>query len=96
VQDYDTGGILIHLKSRRNLIQKSTLIACLPSLAFSQNNSLDIGSTVPWSQVKLLNDEVLKSSSVPTVVVYNKLGQMVQYEKGQMFTEDIQSSSRWL
>jgi hypothetical protein len=71
-------------------------MVCLPSLAFSQINSLDIGSTVPWSQVKLLNDEVLKSSSVPMLIVYDKLGQMVQYEKGQMFTEDIQSLSRWL
>ena len=151
-------------------------MACLPSLAFSQINSLNIGSTIPWSQVKLLNDEVLKSSqlrgkvlvtyfwaswcpfcaeqtpqieklfvnyqskglyvlgvsvdkdlsaakthmqknrysfpstwldpqlksefkkpsSVPMLMVYDKLGQMVQYEKGQMFTEDIQSLSRWL
>jgi thiol-disulfide isomerase/thioredoxin len=53
------------LISRRNLTQSGALIACLPSLAFSQQpNSPDIGSPIPWSQVKLLNDEVLKSSQL--------------------------------
>ena len=57
---------------RRNLIQASALVACLPSLSFSQNNSPDIGSTVPWSQVKLLNDEVLKASQLKgqVLVIY--------------------------
>ena len=49
---------------RRNLIQAGALVACLPSLVFSQNNSTDIGSVIQWSQVKLLNDEVLKSSQL--------------------------------
>ena len=53
------------LISRRNIIQSGALIAFLPSLAFSQQpNSPDIGSPIPWSQVKLLNDEVLKSSQL--------------------------------
>ena len=51
------------LISRRNIIQSGALIAFLPPLVFSQQpNSPDIGSPIPWSQVKLLNDEVLKSS----------------------------------
>ena len=54
----------MHFKSRRKLIQSGALIACLPSLAFSQPNSLDVGSPIPWSQVKLLNHEVLKSSQL--------------------------------
>ena len=54
----------MYIKSRRNLIQAGALVACLPSLGFSQNNSSDIGSTIPWSHVKLLNDEVLKSSQL--------------------------------
>ena len=166
----------MYLKSRRNFIQTGALVACLPSLAFSQNNSPDMGSTIPWSQVNLLNNEVLKSnqlkgqvlvtyfwaswcpfcaqqspeieklfvknqskglyvlgvsvdkdlsaakihmqknrysfpstwldpqlkselkkpSSVPVVTVYDKLGLMVQYEKGQMFAEDVQALSRWM
>jgi peroxiredoxin len=49
---------------RRNLIQAGALVACLPSLGFSQIISPDMGSTVPWSQVKLLNDEVLKSTQL--------------------------------
>ena len=49
---------------RRNLIQAGALVACLPSLVFSQNNSTDIGSVIQWSQVMLLNDEVLKSSQL--------------------------------
>ena len=52
------------LISRRNLTQSGALIACLPSLAFSQPNSPSIGSAIPWSQVKLLNDEVLQSSQL--------------------------------
>ncbi len=51
-------------KPRRNLIQAGALVACLPSLVFSQNNSSDLGSPIPWSLVKLLNDEVLKSSQL--------------------------------
>jgi len=161
---------------RRNLIQAGALVACLPSLGFSRNNSPDMGSTIPWSQVKLLNDEVLKSSqlkgqvlvtyfwaswcpfcaqqtpeieklfvkyqskglfvlgvsvdkdlaaakayfqkhrysfpstwldpqlksdlkkpsAVPVVTVYDKSGLLVQYEKGQMFAEDVQALSRWI
>ena len=54
----------MYLKFRRNFIQTGALVACLPSLAFSQNNSPDMGSTIPWSQVKLLNDEVLKSTQL--------------------------------
>ena len=164
------------LISRRNLTQSGALIACLPSLAFSQPNSPDIGSPIPWSQVKLLNDEIIKStqlkgqvvvtyfwaswcpfcaqqtpeieklsvkyqskglfvlgvsvdkdlsaakahfqkhrysfsstwldpqvkteikkpSAVPVVTVYDKLGLLVQYEKGQMFAEDVQALSRWI
>ena len=57
-----TAKVFMYLKSRRNFIQTGALVACLPSLAFSQNNSPDMGSTIPWSQVKLLNDEVLKST----------------------------------
>ena len=49
---------------RRNLIQASALVACLPSIGFPQNNSPYIGSTFPWSQVKLLDDEVLKASQL--------------------------------
>ena len=166
----------MYLKSRRNAIQAGALVACLPSLVFSQNNSSDLGSPIPWSQVNLLNDKVLKStqlkgqvlvtyfwaswcpfcaqqspeieklfvkhqskglyvlgvsvdkdlstakihmqknrfsftstwldpqlkselkkpSSVPVVTVYDKLGLMVQYEKGQMFAEDVQALSRWI
>jgi peroxiredoxin len=165
------------LISRRNLTQSGALIACLPSLAFSQQpNSPDIGSPIPWSQVKLLNDEVLKSSQfkgqvlvtyfwaswcpfcaqqspeieklfvkyqskglyvlgvsvdkdlsaakihfqknrysfpstwldpqlqselkkpkgIPVVMVYDKSGLLVQYEKGQMFAKDVQALSRWI
>ena len=164
------------LISRRNLTQAGALMACLPSLAFSQVNSPSIGSAIPWSQVKLLNDEVLKSSQlkgqvlvtyfwaswcpfcaqqtpeieklsvkyqsqglfvlgvsvdkdlsaakihlqknrynfpsiwldpqlqselkkptgVPVVMVYDKSGLLVQYEKGQMFAEDVQALSRWI
>jgi peroxiredoxin len=164
------------LISRRNFTQSGALFACLPSLAFSQPNSLDIGSPISWTQVKLLNDEVIKStqlkgqvlvtyfwaswcpfcaqqspeieklsvkyqskglyvlgvsvdkdlsaakahfqknrysfpstwldpqvkaelkkpSAVPVVMVYNKLGLLVQYEKGQMFAEDVQALSRWI
>ena len=171
-----TAGVFMYLKSRRNFIQTGALVACLPSLAFSQNYSPDMGSTIPWSQVNLLNDEVLKSnqlkgqvlvtyfwaswcpfcaqqspeieklfvkhqskglyvlgvsvdkdlsaakihmqknrysfpstwldpqlkselkkpSSVPVVMVHDKLGLMVQYEKGQMFAEDVQALSRWI
>jgi hypothetical protein len=29
-------------------------------------------------------------------MVYNKSGQMVQQEKGQMFAEDVQALSRWI
>ena len=54
----------MNLNSRRNLIQAGALVACLPSLGFSQNNSTYIGSTIPWLQVKLLNDEVLKSAQL--------------------------------
>ena len=166
----------MHLKSRRNAIQAGAFIACLPTLGFSQIISPDMGSTIPWSQIKLFNDEVLKSnqlkgqvlvtyfwaswcpfyaqqspeieklfvkhqskglyvlgvsvdkdlsaakihmqknqysfpstwldpqlkselkkpSSVPVVTVYDKLGLMVQYEKGQMFSEDVQALSRWM
>jgi thiol-disulfide isomerase/thioredoxin len=166
----------MRLLSRRNLTQSGVLIACLPSLAFSQVNSPSIGSAVPWSQVKLLNDEVLKSSQlkghvlvtyfwaswcpfcaqqspeieklfvkyqskglyvlgvsvdkdvtaakihlqknrygfpstwldpqlqsefkkpkgIPVVMVYDKSGLLVQYEKGQMFAEDVQALSRWI
>ena len=161
---------------RRNLIQAGALVACLPSLVFSQNNSTDIGSVIQWSQVKLLNDEALNSSQlkgqvlvtyfwaswcpfcaqqtpeieklsvkyqskglfvlgvsvdkdlsaakahfqkhrysfsstwldpqlkselkkptgVPVVMVYDKSGLLVQYEKGQMFAEDVQALSRWI
>jgi len=164
------------LISRRNLTQSGALIACFPSLAFSQSNGPDIGSPIPWSQVKLLNDEVIKStqlkgqvlvtyfwaswcpfcaqqtpeieklfvkyqskglyvlgvsidkdlsaakahlqkhrysfpstwldpqvkteikkpSAVPVVMIYDKSGLLVQYEKGQMFAEDVQSLSRWI
>ena len=52
------------LSSRRNLIQAGAFIACLPTLGFSQIISPDMGSTIPWSQVKLLNDEVLKSTQL--------------------------------
>ena len=43
-----------------------------------------------------LKSEIKKPSSVPLVMVYDKLGLMVQYEKGQMFAEDIQALSRWI
>ena len=168
--------VFMYLKSRRNAIQAGALVACLPSFVFSQNNSSDLGSPIPWSQIKLLNDEVLQSSqlkgqvlvtyfwaswcpfcahqspeieklfvkhqskglyvlgvsvdkdlsaakihmqknrysfpstwldpqlksdlkkpsSVPVVMVHDKLGQLVQYEKGQMFAEDVQALSRWI
>jgi hypothetical protein len=29
-------------------------------------------------------------------MVYNKNGQLVQLEKGQMFAEDVQALSRWI
>ena len=57
-------GIVMNLSSRRNLIQAGALVACLPTLGFSQIISPDIGSTIPWSQVHLLNDEVLKSTQL--------------------------------
>jgi peroxiredoxin len=166
----------MNLSSRRNLIQAGVLVACLPSFGFSQTNSPNMGSTIPWSQVKLFNDEVLKSTQlkgqvlvtyfwaswcpfcaqqspeieklfvkhqskglyvlgvsvdkdlsaakihlqknrynfpstwldpqlqselkkttgVPVVMVYDKSGLLVQYEKGQMFAEDVQALSRWI
>ena len=54
----------MNLSSRRNLIQAGALVACLPSLGFSQIISPDMGSNIPWSQVRLLNDEVLKSTQL--------------------------------
>jgi len=54
----------VHLKSRRNAIQAGALVACLPSLVLSKNNNSDLGSPIPWLEVKLLNDEVLKSSQL--------------------------------
>ena len=54
----------MNLNSRRNLIQAGALVACLPSLGFSQIISPDMGSNIPWSQVRLLNDEVLKSTQL--------------------------------
>lgn len=40
--------------------------------------------------------ELKKPTSVPLVLVYNKSGQMVQQEKGQMFAEDVRALSRWI
>jgi len=40
--------------------------------------------------------ELLKPPTVPLVMVYNKNGQLVQLEKGQMFAEDVQALSRWI
>ena len=54
----------MNLSSRRNLIQAGALVACLPSLGFSQIISPNMGSNIPWSQVRLLNDEVLKSTQL--------------------------------
>ena len=83
------------LISRRNLTRSGALFACLPSFAFSQSNSPDIDSPIPRTQVKLLNDDVLKPteikkpSAVPVVTVQDKSALMVQHEKGQMFAEDV-------
>ena len=40
--------------------------------------------------------ELQKPPTVPLVMVYNKNGQLVQLEKGQMFAEDVQALSRWI
>jgi thiol-disulfide isomerase/thioredoxin len=40
--------------------------------------------------------ELQKPPTVPLVMVYNKSGQLVQLEKGQMFAEDVQALSRWI
>jgi hypothetical protein len=37
-----------------------------------------------------------KPPGIPFVMVYNKSGQLVQQEKGQMFAEDVQALSRWI
>ena len=40
--------------------------------------------------------ELQKPPGIPFVMVYNKSGQLVQLEKGQMFAEDVQALSRWI
>ena len=40
--------------------------------------------------------ELQKPPGIPLVMVYNKSGQLVQLEKGQMFAEDVQALSRWI
>ena len=40
--------------------------------------------------------ELQKPPTIPLVMVYNKSGQLVQQEKGQMFAEDVQALSRWI
>ena len=40
--------------------------------------------------------ELQKPPTVPLVMVYNKSGQLVQLEKGQLFAEDVQALSRWI
>jgi hypothetical protein len=40
--------------------------------------------------------ELQKPPGIPFVMVYNKNGQLVQQEKGQMFAEDVQALSRWI
>ena len=40
--------------------------------------------------------ELQKPPGIPFVMVYNKSGQLVQQEKGQMFAEDVQALSRWI
>ena len=41
-------------------------------------------------------NELQKPPGIPLVMVYNKSGQLVQLEKGQMFAEDVQALSRWI
>ena len=43
-----------------------------------------------------LQSELKKPKGIPVVMVYEKSGLLVQYEKGQMFAEDVQSLSRWI
>lgn len=43
-----------------------------------------------------LKSELKKPTGVPVVMVYDKSGLLVQYEKGQMFAEDVQALSRWI
>jgi peroxiredoxin len=40
--------------------------------------------------------ELQKPPGIPFVMVYNKSGQLVQQEKGQMFAEDVLALSRWI
>ena len=40
--------------------------------------------------------ELQRPPTVPWVMVYNKSGQLVQLEKGQMFAEDVLALSRWI
>lgn len=56
----------MQLKARRNLIQAGALLACLPASVFASDQSKgpEIGSAIGWSQVKLLNDDILKSSQL--------------------------------
>lgn len=37
-----------------------------------------------------------KPKGLPVVMVYNRQGQLVQIEQGQMFPEDIQALKRWM
>ena len=43
-----------------------------------------------------LQSELKKPKGIPVVMVYDKSGLLVQYEKGQMFAEDVQALSRWI
>jgi len=43
-----------------------------------------------------LQSELKKPKGIPVVMVYDKSGLLVQYEKGQMFAEDLQALSRWI
>ena len=48
-----------------------------------------------WLDPQLKSD-LKKPSALPVVAVYDKSGLLVQYEKGQMFAEDVQALSRWI
>jgi hypothetical protein len=61
--------------------------------SYFQKHRYSFSSTWLDPQVKT---EIKKPSAVPVVAVYDKLGLLVQYEKGQMFAEDVQALSRWI
>ena len=58
-----------------------------------QKNRYSFPST--WLDPQL-QSELKKPKGIPVVMVYDNSGLLVQYEKGQMFAEDVQALSRWI